>query len=64
MREMEVQKSVGWGIFLIDGRQYVWDEDDDGCYVLKGEGGEVLTILGDVRDENENVICFFVSETC
>ena len=60
MRELKVDRIVGWGIFICDGRRYVWDEDEDGHCVLKGEGREVLEIVGDKRDGNENVTEFFV----
>ena len=61
MREMKVDRNVGWGIFIVDGREYVWDEDEDGRYVLWGEGGEVLEIVGTRRDEKENVEVFLVT---
>lgn len=60
MRKLKVDREVGWGIFIIDGHGYVWDENDDGKYVLKGNDGEVLEIFGDERDENDHVKVFFV----
>lgn len=53
---------IGWGIFRIDGKLYVWDDYDDNeeheGYGLLVREDDRMEIMGIERDENERPVAF------